>query len=181
MIDLQKPVPAWRVYLYTLGGIGAGVLIGMMIGSFDHEHEVSEQLETHDRISRAEEKKTKRAVETRIVVTPVLLNAPDGGVVLASMKTIERRENAESDSKVNAESTSDLKRVITFERPQWRAGILGGARFAPSGVTGLAGGFVERRIAGPFSVMGQAALELDPRLPQPVVGGQVIVAPSIEW
>lgn len=160
---VEKPTP--RELLTTTGLTLAVAAAAFSVGRFTAPVQVEERVEyrTEWREKKVEVVKwrTARAVDTRTTTTPVLLQVPDGGVVLASSTTTESRERETGsggvETKTDASSaTAGQTQRVTTVRPDWRVGVLAGASLREPAVvlTGplVIGASVERRIAGGLSL-----------------------------
>jgi hypothetical protein len=104
--------------------------------------------------------RTARAVDTRTTTTPVLLPAPDGGVVLATRTetTTAERDTAsggtETRTEVSSSSSGETSQRVT-QQAAWRVGAqVGASLHAPAlPITGslVLGASLERRIVGGVS------------------------------
>jgi hypothetical protein len=137
---------------------------GYSAGRFSAPAEVEERVEyrTEWRTKTVEvvRWKTARAVDTRTTSTPVLLPAPDGGVVLAAATVTETRERetaaGSSDTRSSTRSLAQQvgERKVT-QLPDWRLGVQIGASLRdpllPIAGPLVLGVSVERRILGGVS------------------------------
>lgn len=180
-----RKLPAPRDALFLVVAMLLTGLAGYSVGRFTGPREVEERFEYSQLEQRKEKKKTKtkRAVDTTTTTTPIAVATPDGGFVIAPMTVTRHSEREESEEKTKLEAMREAigrSTVTTTNQPSWAITALGGARFAPTGVTGLGTVQGSRRIAGGVSGVVQLSLEVDPKAPQPIVGGQVQGGISIE-
>lgn len=155
---MTKPLPWWGRWLALAALMVACAGAGFATGRLNALESVQERVVVVARASTKKAVATKRATTTRTVSRPVLLQVPDGGVLLAAETVTETRdrESSSSTEEHHSERRDEASRV-TVSRPDWRVGVLVGATWKEPalrlGDTPLVlGATVERRIIGPFSM-----------------------------
>lgn len=181
MNEWVRKLPAPRDALFLVLALLVVGLAGYSAGRFTAPREVEEKLEWAQLEQRSEKTKTKKKRTSIITVTPIAVATPDGGFVIAPMTVSKESEESETASKIEALNKAiGRSSIVTTNQPSWSIAAMGGARFAPTGVTGLVSVQGSRRIAGGVSAVLQAGLELDPKSPAPIVSGQVQGGVAIE-
>lgn len=158
-----EPVPVWRVLWFAVLALGVGGFTGFAYGRLHALEEVTSTVAVVTRTKEVQVVKWRGSGTTtsRTVSTPVVLQTPDGGTVVAAVTTTEtaRTWSKEGSSeKATDASNSSTSTTTTKSRPDWRIGIWVGATWKEpalrlgEGNPLVLGGTVERRIIGPFSM-----------------------------